>query len=301
MKPESFEGLLVIDKPAGMTSRDAVDRAANWFPKRTRLGHTGTLDPLATGVLVLCVGTATRLAEYVQRMAKTYQAGLLLGVRSDTDDADGEVHSVEAETPPSTSQVEEALQPFVGSISQVPPAYSAAKTTGRRAYALARRGEEVVLQPREVQVYRIDVHQYVYPRLQIEVHCGKGTYIRSLARDLGNALGCGAIVEALRRTRVGPFDVSVAVGLDATAAEAHARLLPLRAAVAELRAVILTPDEIAHMRQGKAVPAPALAGGGDSETAVVDEAGNLAAIAQVRQAGLLQPVKVFNGTSKKPT
>src|SRR6266849_314652 len=205
MSDPAFNGLLVVDKPSGMTSRDVVDRAARWFPRRTRLGHTGTLDPLATGILVLCVGAATRLTEYVQRMAKTYHAGLLLGVRSDTDDADGTVLPVVVDVPPSGTQVAEALRSFIGTIDQIPPADSAAKLTGRRAYALARRGEEVVLQPRAVQIHRIDIQQYEYPRLRLEVHCGNGTYIRSLARDLGIVLGCGAMIETLRRTQVGPF------------------------------------------------------------------------------------------------
>src|SRR5713226_9247966 len=127
MSESAINGLLVLDKPSGMTSRDVVNRAQGWFPRGTRLGHTGTLDPLATGVLVLCVGAATRLTEYVQRMAKTYQAGLVLGVRSDTDDADGTVQVVPVEKPPNRAQVAQALQSFVGNIIQVPPDYSAAK------------------------------------------------------------------------------------------------------------------------------------------------------------------------------
>jgi tRNA pseudouridine55 synthase len=297
MKSQSVDGLLVVDKPARITSRDAVDRAAQWFPRRTRLGHTGTLDPLATGVLVLCVGAATRLTEYIQRMPKTYQAGLLLGARSDTDDADGDVQIVNVDNPPSTAQITEALRGFVGKTVQVPPVYSAAKTTGRRAYALARRGEEVNLQPREVQIYRIDVHHFDYPHLQTEVRCGKGTYVRSLARDLGRVLGCGAIVEKLRRTSVGPFTVSTAVDLDADATEARSRLLPLRAAVAELPSISLTLDEIAHLRQGKAVPRPGLALGKGLEIAVLDRDGNLAAIARVQDGGLLQPARVLRGIS----
>src|SRR6266849_3564440 len=133
MSDPAFNGLLVVDKPSGMTSRDVVDRAARWFPRRTRLGHTGTLDPLATGVLVLCVGAATRLTEYVQDMPKTYRARILLGARSDTDE----------------TAVRARLHEFLGPIEQVPPAFSAAKVTGQRAYDLARRGEEVALRPRQ--------------------------------------------------------------------------------------------------------------------------------------------------------
>jgi tRNA pseudouridine55 synthase len=295
MEAKSFDGLLVIDKPAGMTSRDAVDHAARWFPKRARIGHTGTLDPLATGVLVLCLGAATRLAEYVQRMAKTYDAVFLLGVNSDTDDADGTVQSLPDATPPSSSEIDAAMASFNGNIAQIPPAYSAAKMSGRRAYALARKGKEVILAPRVVQIYRINMREFEYPRLHIEVHCGKGTYIRSLARDLGAQLGCGAIVEALRRTHVGPFGVNGALDLNATEAEARRRLLPLSAAVGELPAVTLVDESLAQLRQGKAVPAHV--GEKGQEVAVHDSAGNLAAIARVQEDGILQPDKVF----KSPT
>src|SRR5262245_40734947 len=226
------DGLLVLDKPHGMTSRAAVDRALRWFPRGTKVGHTGTLDPLATGVLVLCVGAATRLADHVQLMGKTYRSTFRLGARSDTDDADGLVTSVEGGTPPAEDAVRAALAAFVGTIEQVPPAYSAAKVTGRRAYDLARRGGQVELAARPVQVYSIDVRRYDYPELDVEVRCGKGTYVRSLARDLGEKLGCGGLVQALRRTRVGPFRAEDAVALDAGAEAARARLLPPAQAVA---------------------------------------------------------------------
>src|SRR5882724_8446763 len=132
MQP-AFDGLLVLDKPGGMTSRDAVDLALRWFPRGTRVGHTGTLDPLATGVLVLCIGSATRLTEYVQDMKKTYRAGILLGSRSDTDDADGTVAPVSVSKPPDRDTVARCLERFVGEIEQMPPDYSAAKVTGQRA------------------------------------------------------------------------------------------------------------------------------------------------------------------------
>ena len=148
MNPPPLDGLLVLDKPGGVTSRDAVDRALRWFPRGTRIGHTGTLDPLATGVLVLCLGAATRLAEYVQRMSKTYRAGLRLGARSDTDDADGVVTPVDRRRRRLSTTVAAALAGFVGEIDQTPPAFSAAKVAGRRAYDLARQGLEVDLRPR---------------------------------------------------------------------------------------------------------------------------------------------------------
>ena len=142
MNPPSYDGLLVLDKPGGVTSRDAVDAALRWFPRRMRMGHTGTLDPLATGVLVLCLGAATRLAEYVQRMSKTYVTELRLGARSDTHDADGVVTPVATTAPPDAATVAVCLSGFIGAIEQTPPAYSAAKVAGRRAYDLARRRQK---------------------------------------------------------------------------------------------------------------------------------------------------------------
>jgi tRNA pseudouridine55 synthase len=239
MQPQSFHGLLVIDKPAGITSRDAVDRVQRWFPPHTRIGHTGTLDPLATGVLVLCINVATRLTEFVQNMPKTYRAGLRLGARSDTDDLEGNVEQVKLENPPNVAAIEAALGTFIGGIEQVPPSYSAAKVAGRRAYALARRGRTVTLEARKVTIHGIDIIAFEYPQLDLEIRCGKGTYIRSLARDLGDKLGCGALLESLRRTRVGPFAVENALPLDQEPAVALSRMLPLAAAVADLPRVIL--------------------------------------------------------------
>jgi tRNA pseudouridine55 synthase len=286
------DGLLVLDKPAGITSRDAVDRALRWFPRGTRVGHTGTLDPLATGVLVLTLGAATRLTDYVQRMPKTYRAGVRLGVRSDTDDANGTLTPVSVAVPPDAAEVARVAAGFVGTIAQVPPAYSAAKLGGRRAYDLARGGEEVTLRPRPVHVYRIDVQAYAWPDLELEIDCGKGTYIRSLARDLGERLGCGGHVRTLRRTRVGPFTAEMGVAPDADAATAHARLLPAAMAVAELPTVRLPEDLLRRLRQGQAVPLPdGIAAG---EVAVLTQAGELAAVAAAAKS-LLRPVKVLPG------
>jgi tRNA pseudouridine55 synthase len=293
MKP-TFDGLLVLDKPGGLTSRDAVDRAQRWFPRGTRLGHTGTLDPLATGVLVLCAGSATRLTEYVQHMAKTYRTTVRLGARSDTDDADGTVTLVEEARPPSPDELTACLRGFLGEIEQVPPAFSAAKVTGQRAYDLARRGEEVTLAARRVRIDGIDVLRYEYPEGDLEVRCGKGTYIRSLARDLGERLGCGGFVQVLRRTRVGPFRVEDAVALDVDAVTARGRLLPLAMALADLPGVTLTARAAADLRQGKAVPLPAGSTPVTDECAVFTEAGGLVAVARWEaRRDLLQPVKVL--------
>jgi tRNA pseudouridine55 synthase len=288
-------GLLVLDKPGGITSRAALDRAARWFPRRTRIGHTGTLDPLATGVLVLCLGSATRLGEYVQRMAKTYRTRLRLGARSDTDDADGIITPVAEARPPDAGTMREAVAGMVGEIEQVPPGYSAAKVAGRRAYDLARQGEEISLAPRRVHVDGIDVLAFDYPHLDLEIHCGKGTYVRSLARDLGERLGCGALVQTLRRLRVGPFTVEEAVSLEADAATARARLLPPAAAVAELPRVVLEPSELRRLGNGQAVPFRGAAQRASREVAVFDETDRLEAVARLDlDRGVLWPEKVLS-------
>lgn len=287
------QGLLVLDKPGGITSRGAVDRALRWFPRGTRVGHTGTLDPLATGVLVLCLGNATRLAEYVQRMRKTYRTVIQLGARSDTDDADGVITFCVDATVPELAIIQAQLGEFHGPISQVPPAFSAAKVTGRRAYDLARAGRDVTLEARQVQVYRIDILRYAYPELELEVHCGKGTYIRSLARDLGERLGCGGLVKTLRRTQVGPFTVDRAVSLDTDPQMVAGALLPAEQALAELPRLTLSEDQARRYRHGQTIAL----GSGDwkegEEVAVFDPSGRAVGIAQVLPTRYLKPIKVL--------
>jgi tRNA pseudouridine55 synthase len=282
-------GLLVLDKPSGITSRDAVDRAATWFPRKTKIGHAGTLDPLATGVLVLAIGQATRLIEYVQAMPKTYRTRIRLGATSDTDDADGAVTENPSTTPVEEFALRVALADFIGEIEQVPPAYSAARVDGRRAYALARKGGEVDLSPRRVRIDRIDFREYRWPELELDVHCGKGTYIRSIARDLGRALGVGGYVTVLRRLAIGPFTANDAVSLDADAETVHKKLLPMAAAVSGMPTIRIAGEEIRRLRNGQAIAAT---GGG--ETAVLDETGELVAVGRVAD-GLLRPEKVLAG------
>lgn len=291
----SPSGFLVLDKPLGMTSREAVDRAARWFPPGTRLGHTGTLDPLATGVLVVAVGQATRLTEEVQRMEKVYRARVCLGARSDTDDAEGTITLVPVSGPPEPGLVERTLAQFVGAIDQVPPAYSAAKVAGRRAYVLARRGREVDLAPRSVQIHEIRRLQYDYPSLDLEIRCGKGTYIRSLARDIGEWLGCGAYVQALRRTRVGPFQESAAVSTDVTPEAARRALCDLSWAVADLPRRSLSTLEVQRFIMGQAIPA----GGEPGEVAVFDETEEFVGIGRIDGEERLRPFKVFRLVSRR--
>ncbi len=212
-------GFLNIDKPPGMTSHDVVAKLRRIVGQK-RVGHGGTLDPAATGVLPVALGEATKLLSHLVEGRKRYLATVHLGVTTTTDDAAGEV--LQSQPIPSVDRnvLAAALQQFVGRVQQVPPMYSAIQVGGQRMYDLARRGESVELAARTVEIDRIDVREWQPPRLTIEVTCGKGTYIRAIARDLGAALGCGAHLAALRRTQVGPLGEAAAVALDTLAADA---------------------------------------------------------------------------------
>jgi tRNA pseudouridine55 synthase len=249
-----MNGLLVIDKPTGMTSRDVVNRVQRWFPRKTKIGHTGTLDPLATGVLVICIGAATRLADYVQAMGKSYSSCFRLGATSTTGDADGEITETPNAVPPTREQIDEALASFVGMIEQVPPAVSALKLEGRRAHDLARKGEPVRLAARPVRVDAIRVIGYDWPWLDVEVDCGKGTYIRSIARDLGAKLGCGGLVQTLRRTRVGPFTADQGVGLNAYPNQV--KLQAMMMAVAHMQRLDVSSEDCIRIGRGQWVATP---------------------------------------------
>ena len=228
-----MNGLLVIDKPAGKTSRDAVNAVQKHLPRGTRIGHTGTLDPRATGVLVVCIGSATRLVEFVQDLPKSYSTIIRLGVRSTTDDADGELTESPDPPIPDESRIRELLPEFLGDHIQTPPDFSAARVEGRRAYDLARKGVDLSLSARTVRIDAIRLVTYAWPLLTLEIDCGKGTYIRSIARDLGEKLACGGIVQELRRTRLGPFTPELPVPPEHLPAPA-AHLLPMHVAVAGL-------------------------------------------------------------------
>lgn len=199
-----FFGVLPVDKPAGVSSRRVVDEVQRII-EPDRVGHTGTLDPLATGVLLLALGNATRLVEYAHDMRKRYEATFEFGKSSDTLDVEGDVSVMPNARIPSLAEVQSELERWVGCVQQVPPQFSAINVRGKRAYQLARRGREFELPARDVVIYRIEILQYEYPQLQLDVECGSGTYIRSLGRDVGAGLGTSAIMTALRRTQVGPF------------------------------------------------------------------------------------------------
>lgn len=218
----NLHGFLVVDKPRGMTSHDVVAIVRRLVRMR-RIGHAGTLDPAAEGVLVVAAGAATRLINRVQDADKQYVAHTVLGVETDSADIEGSIISEDAPgEPPSVTAIEQALATFQGTITQVPPAHSAIKVGGQALYRRARRGEVVDVPAREVTVHRVVPLGYTYPDVLFALDCGKGVYVRSIARDLGRALGCGAYLHALVRTRVGPFTLNEAW----TVAELEERLRP---------------------------------------------------------------------------
>ena len=221
-------GILNVDKPAGPSSAGVVGRLKRLVPQGTKIGHAGTLDPFATGVLLVLVGRATKSCERLMDQPKRYDATVRLGGTTATDDpASAEVPWPDAR-PASADQVAAVLPRFVGPVMQRPPAFSAIKVSGRRAYDLARGGAQVVLPPRRVDVYGIDLLSYEWPLLRLRIDCGRGTYVRAIARDVGEALGVGGHLTELRRTRVGTFDVADAVRPDELTAETFAsRLRPI--------------------------------------------------------------------------
>jgi tRNA pseudouridine55 synthase len=214
-----MEGVINLDKPAGVTSARAVDAVKRLLPRGTRIGHAGTLDPFATGVLLLLVGRATKSCERLMDAPKQYEATVKFGATTATDDPESPEVPVPVAQPPAAARVIAEVQKLVGDILQRPPAYSAMKVQGRRAYDLARGGKPPELEARPVRVYGIEVLRYAWPLLQLRIDCGRGTYIRSVARDLGEALGVGGYLTELRRTRIGAFAAADAVTLDRLSAD----------------------------------------------------------------------------------
>jgi tRNA pseudouridine55 synthase len=210
-----LDHFLVLDKPLGISSAAALNRVKRLLPRGTKLGHAGTLDPLATGVLVCLVGKATKRSDAVMGMPKQYEGVVRLGATSATDDAEGPIESHGGAMPATREAAQQVLQTFVGQIEQMPPAFSALKIDGRRACDRVRDGQTVELKPRLIRVDAIELLDFAPPDLRIRVDCGKGTYIRSLARDIGAALSTGGYLAELRRTRVGPFDLARSATLDA--------------------------------------------------------------------------------------
>jgi tRNA pseudouridine55 synthase len=295
-------GLLNINKPRGKTSRWVVDQVKR-LVRPAKVGHAGTLDPLATGVLVVAVGAATRLVDYVQQLPKRYRAEFLLGRTSDTEDTQGQVTELVDPRIPGRNEIEAAAAGFVGQIQQRPPAYSALKVAGRRAYALARKGHEVKLQPRAVTIHKLTIVDYEYPRLRVDIGCSSGTYIRSLGRDLAESLSTGAVMSALERTAIGTFHVGDAFDVnDLSSTNLQTHLLPPRLAVAHLPTITLGQADARRIASGQFVSADHLRPLSElpteredyrGEFAALDDGGNLVAILARRGSGMLGPVLNF--------
>jgi len=246
-------GLLLIDKPAGITSHDAVDRIRRVLGTR-KVGHAGTLDPLATGLLLIGVGRATRLLRFLGELSKVYEGTGLLGEETTTLDAQGEVIR-RSPVDVTDEQLRDAMAHFVGDIEQIPPAYSAVKVGGQKLYEAARKGQSVEAAPRRIHVDAFELRRFESPRFQFQVRCSSGTYVRSLVADVGRDLGCGANLTALRRTAIGPYRVE-----DAAPVEAPGPLLPLDRAVDHLEAVDLTEDEARVAAHGSILGPAGIAG-----------------------------------------
>ena len=249
-----INGWLVLDKPVGMTSTHAVSRLKRIFNAK-KAGHAGTLDPLASGILPVAFGEATKTVPFVQDGAKAYRFTVRWGAETDSDDADGKVVRT-SEARPAPDQVADALGYFTGTIMQVPPAYSAIKINGERAYDLARDGEEVILAPRPVTIDSLEIISLEEDEAVLEAHCSKGTYVRAIARDLGRHLGCLGHVTALRRTRVGPYTLDDVVSLEEleeAAGAAMDHLLPVEAGLTEVPCVVVDRDGAARLRRGQSL------------------------------------------------
>ena len=291
-------GVALIDKAPGWTSHDVVARARRLTGQR-RIGHTGALDPMATGLLVLCLGRATRLVEYMMAGEKAYEGEIALGQETETDDAEGAPTRM-GEVPAGEIDVEAIARRFTGEILQTPPAYSAVKVEGRRAYALAREGEKPALRPRPVRVAALRLERLEAGMLGVEVRCGPGMYVRSLARDIGRAIGCGAHLASLRRTGSGRFHVREAVPVEALGAFAEAGKLDevIRAAdegVGESAAAILAEGHADQLRHGQS----AWARGGFIRPAglarLYGADGSFLGVGEVEEPGRVRALKVVAG------
>ena len=289
-----ISGVIVIDKPIGMTSHDVVQVVRKGTNIR-RAGHTGTLDPRASGVLVILVGPAVRLSEYVSASDKRYQAVIQLGTTTDTYDADERVLSTTS-VDISEKQFDDVLQSFVGEIEQVPPPYSSVKVKGRHAYDMARNGEEVDLDPRKINVYNLELLEWAPPEAVIDVFCSSGTYVRSLAHDLGEKLGCGAHLIGLRRTRSGRFTLRDAVPLRKLKESFEDNtwekyLIPAAEALSDWPAIELSSEELDIVRHGRRIPAEPGVG---NMARAISEDGELIGLLELDQETMeWQPKKVF--------
>jgi tRNA pseudouridine55 synthase len=306
-KGNPVHGWVILDKPVGMTSTQAVAKVRTIFDAR-KAGHAGTLDPLATGILAIALGEATKTVPYAMDADKTYRFTVAWGQSRDTDDTEGAVTGT-SDKRPSRAEIEAALLGFTGTLSQVPPAYSAIKLDGERAYDLAREGETVVLDPRPVEVFEARLLDCESDQAEFEIRCGKGTYVRSWARDIAQALGTLGHVSALRRTRLGGWDEKAAVSLETLTPFMHSPaafgyLRPLSTALDGIPALAVSGPDTVRIRSGNPILIRANLfarmkdGFGDGELQgrtvfLKDEDGSPVALAEIAE-GELRPFRVFN-------
>lgn len=290
-------GWIVIDKPAGVTSARVVSLVKK-LTKAGKVGHAGTLDPLASGILPIALGEATKLVSYAMDGTKAYQFTVTFGEERDTDDAEGVVTKTNPYMP-LEDEVRQALSHFMGEVIQVPPQYSALKVAGKRAYALARSGQAVELQPRVVSIFSLNLLSYQAGQATLEVTCGKGTYVRSLARDLARYLGACGYISMLRRTKVGDFAVNHAILLDKLEEMVHTAprydfILPVDTVLDGIPVLVIAEDHAKRIKNGQIVPLPSSMEGYVPQGVVpVMAMGKLVALGEV-SGGSVRPVRVFN-------
>ncbi|HLF98360.1 MAG TPA: tRNA pseudouridine(55) synthase TruB [Methylococcaceae bacterium] len=300
MRGRELDGVLLLDKRPGLTSNAALQEVKRLFNAR-KAGHTGSLDPLASGLLPICLGEATKLSGFLLNTDKRYRVVMQLGVRTATGDAEGEILERLAVPSLDENMLETVLARFRGEISQIPPMYSALKHQGQRLYDLARQGVEVPREPRQITIHELRLLSREAERLSVDVHCSKGTYIRTLAEDIGAALGCGAHVVELRRTGVGAFDLAGAhtierlSELDETARDAC--LLPPEAILDALPALTLGDSLCFYLRQGQAVFVPHAPTSG--WVRVHDKGGMLIGVGEIQDDGKVAPRRMFKPHSGK--
>jgi len=290
-------GVLAVDKPAGLTSRDVVNHVQKVI-RPVKIGHTGTLDPMATGVLLLAVGPATRLVEFSHRMRKSYQAEFLLGFTSDTLDTDGQVQPCEEPVEIQAQQWREEMENWLGKIHQRPPRFSAVHVGGKRAHELARKGVDFDIPTREVTIYRLELLSFDYPRIQLSIECSTGTYVRCLGSDIAEGLGSGAVMSRLVRTGIGPFVLQDCISLDtladrdsvATHLKSPLEMLP------DFPMISLSDQQCRQLRYGQPIAAEAgqmiPMGESSQPIAGVDSAGRLFALLYC-ESGRLRSCRVF--------
>jgi len=297
-KGRNISGILLLDKPLNLTSNAALQRVKRFY-KANKAGHTGSLDPLATGLLPICLGAATKASAFLLDADKRYLTTVKLGEKTTTADAEGEIIETRAVEGVTEQSVTTLLQQFIGEIDQLPPMYSAVKHKGERLYKLAREGKEVERKTRRITIYSIELISLHDDLLELDIHCSKGTYVRTLAEEIGEALGCGGHVAALRRTAVGPYDDSGMVtleqvqslGLDGDLQALDQLLLPIDSGLAHWPAVKLGADASHYLKQGQPVSASALPASG--WVRIYDHEGQFLGAGVIDENGMVAPRRLM--------